>query len=92
MIGMAFVLTGCLPMLFLTEDVFAIMYPIAAMLGIGFSLLLTNAMGYISDFIGPYGSSGAFVYGSISLFDKLIVGVALVLIMSVADINNATYC
>ena len=49
-------------------------------------------MGFIADFIGPYGSSGAFVYGSISLFDKFASGIALFVIMSVADINDVTYC
>ena len=49
-------------------------------------------MGFIADFIGPYGSSGAFVYGSISLFDKFASGIALFVIMSAADINDVTYC
>lgn len=91
MAGMFAVMLGCIPMIFLTQDSFFVMYPIAAIFGIGFSLLLTNSTGFMTDFIGPYGSSGAFVYGSMSLFDKLIVGVALVVIMSAGDINDEMY-
>lgn len=79
-------------MFFLNENLFAVMYPIAAILGVGFSLQLNNSMGFIADFIGPYGSSGAFVYGSISLFDKFGSGISLFVIMAAADINDLTYC
>lgn len=92
MAGMIGVVIGCLPMFFLNGDVFGVMYPIALILGIGFSLQLNNAMGFIADLIGPYGSSGAFVYGSVSLFDKFGSGIALFIIMSVYDINDETYC
>jgi hypothetical protein len=48
-------------------------------------------MGFIADFIGPHGKSGAFVYGMSSLCDKFGTGVALFIIMSCADINDIPY-
>jgi Na+/melibiose symporter-like transporter len=65
--GAVFVALGSFPMFFLTPETIWLMFPIAILIGIGFSLQLNNAMGFIADFIGPYGKSGAFVYGAISL-------------------------
>jgi len=75
-------------MFFLTPELIWIMFPVAIWIGAGFSLQLSNSMGYIADFIGPYGKSGAFVYGVISLFDKFASGIALFLLLSLGNIDS----
>jgi len=72
------------------------MVAFAFLLGVGFSIQLVTAMAFIADFIGPYGASGAFVYGSISLMDKFCSGIVLFLMMvtptqNVANLNDTLY-
>jgi hypothetical protein len=60
---------------------------IAVMLGIGFSLELSNAVGFIADFLKMYGTSGGFVWGFISFFDKASSGIALFIITVIFNQN-----
>lgn len=78
--GTVCIILAAIPMLFLTHSTGLLMIPIAIILGVGFSLQLTNAMGLLADFIGEYGSSGAFVYGFTSFMDKVSSGLALFVI------------
>lgn len=75
--GTIAIFMASVPMLFLTHAMGLLMIPVAIVLGIGFSLQLTNAMGFLADFVGEYGSSGAFVYGFTSFMDKVSSGLAL---------------
>ena len=86
--GMVFTIIGSVPMFFLTPELIWIMFPVAILIGFGFSLQLSNSMGYIADFIGPYGKSGAFVYGAVSLCDKFASGIALFLLLSLGNIDS----
>jgi MFS family permease len=79
-VGTIAIFMASIPMLFLTHEMGLLMIPVAIVLGIGFSLQLTNAMGFLADFVGEYGSSGAFVYGFTSFMDKVSSGVALFVI------------
>ena len=86
---------------FITRSMKYSMIAFAFLLGVGFSVQLVTAMAFIvstmqADFIGPYGASGAFVYGSISLMDKLCSGVVLFIIMvrriqNVGNLDNTLY-
>lgn len=60
-IGMLFIVFGSVPLLFLTHEYQNVMFIIAFMLGIGFSLQLNSSTGIVALFVGEYGSSGAFV-------------------------------
>jgi len=64
---------------------------IAVMLGIGFSLELSNAVGFIADFLKMYGTSGGFVWGFISFFDKASSGIALFIITNAGDLGDSLY-
>lgn len=79
-IGALFTAFGCIPMLVLTHDYQYVTVGIAVLLGVGFSLMLSNAVGFIADFLKMYGTSGGFVWGFISFFDKASSGIALFVI------------
>lgn len=85
-LGAVITVCGSLPLFvsptqFLTRPMRYSMVAFAFLLGVGFSIQLVTAMAFIADFIGPYGASGAFVYGSISLMDKFCSGIVLFLMM-----------
>jgi len=42
--------------------------------------MLVTTLGFTADLIGPDTDSGAFVYGSMSFADKLINGVAIMIV------------
>ncbi|GMR61793.1 hypothetical protein PMAYCL1PPCAC_31988 [Pristionchus mayeri] len=51
-------------------------YAVAAVLGISQSILLVTSLDITADLINKNTESGAFVYGAMSLFDKLANGIA----------------
>ena len=77
---MAVVVTviGSVPLGFLdgNEDKY-IVYPCAALQGVGIALMLNTGTSLISDVIGTDNKSSAFVYGAYSLFDKFANGFLL---------------
>lgn len=54
-----------------------IVYPCAALQGVGIALMLNTGTSLISDVIGSDNKSSAFVYGAYSLFDKFANGFLL---------------
>ena len=77
---MAFVVTsiGSIPLGFLDggSDRY-IVYPCAALQGIGIALMINTGTSLISDVIGTDNKSSAFVYGVYSLLDKFANGFLL---------------
>jgi MFS family permease len=51
-----------------------IVYPAAAVQGVGIAIMLNTATSLISDVIGKDEESSAFVYGAYSFFDKIANG------------------
>ncbi len=51
-------------------------YPAAGLLGVGTTIILVGAYSMEADLVGNHVVTGAFVYGFISLLDKLSNGIA----------------
>lgn len=51
-----------------------LVYPTSFLSGIYLSVALNTGVGYITDFVGENGKSGAFVYGCYGLLDKFFCG------------------
>ena len=69
---------GSIPMAFLgSGNLRNIIYPLAAIQGVGNALMLNTGTSCISDVIGQDTSSSAFVYGMYSLSDKFANGILL---------------
>ncbi len=65
-------------------------YAVAAMVGIGGSILLISSLTLTAGLIGPNTETGAFVYGAMSLTDKFSNGLAFVLIQKFIPSNVDT--
>ena len=77
---MAFVVTtiGSIPLGFLDgSGTRYIVYPCAALQGVGIALMINTGTSLISDVIGTDNKSSAFVYGCYSLLDKFANGFLL---------------
>ena len=71
-------LIGSVPLAFLDDNNDRyIVYPCAALQGVGIALMLNTGTSLISDVIGSDNRSSAFVYGAYSLFDKFSNGFLL---------------
>lgn len=69
---------GSMPMAFLgSGDMRWLIYPCAAVQGVGNALMLNTGTSCISDVIGQDNTSAAFVYGAYSLADKFANGILL---------------
>jgi len=66
-----------------------LVYPTSAVQGVGLAIQLNSATSLISDVIGQDNTSGAFVYGAYSFFDKFANGFILFAITSIW-ISDAT--
>lgn len=55
-------------------------WPVTILLGVSSTTLLVTSMSITSDLIGENITSGAFVFGTMSLFDKVSNGVAVALL------------
>ena len=89
--GVCFVLLGVVPMVFLTHETRYYMVPVSVVLGLGLSIMLNCAMGFISAFVGEHGTSGAFVWGTMSLFDKFSSGMALFFVTNLGSLDSTGY-
>lgn len=83
------ILTGaaCLWMWFLGESNRMQVFGAAVFMGAGSSTLLVTSLSMVADLIGVNTATGAFVYGSMSLADKLSSGTALVLVQILHPCN-----
>ena len=89
-LSVLFMALGSLPMAFLRNGPMRnLIYPLAAIQGVGNALLLNTSTACISDVIGKDNTSAAFVYGAYSLVDKFANGFLLFLLVA-AYSENAT--
>ena len=88
----AFVLTtiSSIPFMFLDKDSWTkyLVYPLAAIQGIGVALMLNTGTSLISDVLGKDNTSAAFVYGVYSLFDKFANGIIGYLLVALYSKND----
>ena len=66
-------------------------YSVAALIGVAGSTLLITSLSLTADLIGANIDSGAFVYGAMSLTDKLSNGAAVLIIQALVP-NNVDTC
>lgn len=78
-LGACFTLTACVCLQFIPEKSLLI-FGIAILLGFGNSIILVMSLSMTARLIGSDASSGAFVYGAMSLTDKLSNGAAVEII------------
>jgi len=90
-IGTICVIIGSIPMLFLENSSQYVMVPLSIILGIGFTFELNNSQSFIAAFVGAQGTTGAFVWGIISLFDKFSSGIALFLLTNLGSLDDKEY-
>ena len=64
-------------------------YIVAALLGIGGSTLLITSLSITADLIGSNVEGGAFVYGSMSLIDKVSNGIIIMIIQQNTPTEHA---
>jgi len=83
LVAIVIIILTSLPLLFLDESSRWLIYPTAAIQGVGLAIMLNTATSLISDVIGNDSESSAFVYGCYSLFDKFANGFLLFYISSV---------
>lgn len=91
LLGAVFIFIGGIPMLFLNHDSQYAMVPLSLFLGVGFTLELNNSQSFIAAFVGAQGTSGAFVWGIISLLDKFSSGIALFLLTNLGSLDDKEY-
>ena len=65
-------------------------YGVAALVGFGSSTMLVTSLSVTADLIGDNRESGAFVYGAMSLSDKVSNGVAVILVQMFIPTNMDT--
>ncbi|ODM90828.1 Major facilitator superfamily domain-containing protein 12 [Orchesella cincta] len=80
--GILILVASSLIMFYASENRWGI-YVIAILLGGGSSAMLVTSLSVTADLIGDNVQSGAFVYGSMSLIDKISSGLMVMLISSV---------
>ena len=79
-IGTIFIIAACVSMIFLSNNVWWLIFGVAVLLGIGTTITLVTAISAEADLVGAQIQSGAFVYGLLSLADKLLNGILIVIL------------
>ncbi|CAL8145649.1 unnamed protein product [Orchesella dallaii] len=87
-IGGALMLVSSLLIMFYASESQWGIYVIAILLGGGSSAMLVTSLSVTADLIGDNVQSGAFVYGSMSLIDKISSGLMVMLISSLNPCTN----
>ncbi|XP_039250508.1 major facilitator superfamily domain-containing protein 12-like isoform X2 [Styela clava] len=85
LIGAALVLGACIWSYFLEafeEETKRDIFFIAVLLGLGTTIILVMCLSMLSELVGQNTETGAFVYGSMSLTDKLSNGIAIAVIQN----------
>uniref|UniRef100_A0A5S6Q7I0 Major facilitator superfamily (MFS) profile domain-containing protein n=1 Tax=Trichuris muris TaxID=70415 RepID=A0A5S6Q7I0_TRIMR len=67
-------------------------YGVAVLLGISAAILIINALAMTADLINKRTESGAFVFGAMSFFDKMLTGVGVQIIQSVEPMCTGLTC
>lgn len=75
------------------KDYFGVwgIFPVAVFLGVGGSILLITSLSITADLIGEHSEGGAFVYGCMSLLDKVSNGLVIMLIQKMDDGDPVYY-
>ena len=76
---------GCVAMFLLTPGTAMAVYGAVPLLGIGSAITTVIAVSMEADLVGANTESGAFVYGIMSLTDKLSNGIVIIAIQAVGD-------
>ena len=90
-VGCLWVAFGCEP----SDEITKVsVYFVAAFLGIGSTVMLVTSLALTAEFIGNDTDSSAFIYGLMSLTDKVSNGFAVILIQNFIpiDIDECTIC
>ena len=76
LVSVGVILVSSMPLYLLNSEpsIQWLVYPLAAIQGVGIAIMLNTATSLISDVIGNDSENSAFVYGSYSLFDKCANG------------------
>ena len=90
-VGCLWIAFGCEPS---DESTKFSVYFVAAFLGIGSTVMLVTSLALTAEFIGTDTNSSAFIYGLMSLTDKVSNGFAVILIQNYIpiDIDECTIC
>lgn len=84
LLGSMFCIAGCI-IVELTVSALATnfrLYSIAILFGAGSSVTMISSLCMIADMIGKHADQGGFVYSAVTFADKLITGIAIVIIAS----------
>ncbi|CAL8083018.1 unnamed protein product [Orchesella dallaii] len=87
-IGASLILISAGLILFVVKPTGVGIYVVAILLGGGSSTILITSLSVIADLIGTNIESGAFVFGSMSLFEKIACGAAVMCINSLHPCEN----
>jgi MFS family permease len=85
MISVGVVALGSIPMMFLKSShpsTIWVIYPLAAIQGVGIAIQLNTATSLISDVVGSDNTSSAFVYGVYGFFDRVSNGIILTILVA----------
>ena len=79
LVSVIIILVSSLPLYMLNSEpsIRWLVYPLAAIQGVGIAIMLNTATSLISDVIGNDSENSAFIYGCYSLFDKCSNGALL---------------
>ena len=89
-LGGALFNAGCAAMFFLQEGPTApAVYAAVVLLGAGSAIAMVISVSMEADLVGTNTESGAFVYGALSLTDKLSNGIVIVVVQVLADVLAA---
>jgi Na+/melibiose symporter-like transporter len=79
-LGGGLFVAACITMLFISSHFSWVMYPTVVVLGLGSAITMVISVSLEADLVGDNVESGAFVYGAISLTDKLSNGMVILAI------------
>lgn len=83
--GCLWIQYGCNP---LDDNIKYYVYCVGVLMGVGGSTMLVTSLSLTAEFIGIDTSSSAFIYGLMSLTDKISNGLAVVVIQRLIPANN----
>lgn len=77
LLGTILEISSLIALYFLTQSTKDYIYPLAIVIGLSQSMILSTGINLISDVIGSKGDSGAFVFGVYSFLDKISAGLLI---------------
>lgn len=86
--GLILIGASCIWLWFLHDRNKMQVFGAAIFMGSGSATLLVTSLSMVADLIGEHTTTGAFVYGSMSLADKLSSGTALILVQTFHPCKN----